>query len=171
MKPQSPHHSNSGNPSAANPASSDAIEEWTSSDPVWKLLDEASTPEPNVFFARNVLREVRTLDPAESGAGRIHWKARLAALLTPPRLVIGATACACAFFALPLIPSSDTPAGTGPVANNAPLEPINQIGTDGSTDTAAVSDLSALVIVETLDAAAEDPSIFTRDEVVAMLGL
>jgi len=168
MKPQSPHHSTSGTPSDATPVTSDAEAEWTSSDPVWKLLDEASTPEPDVFFARNVLREVRNMDPAEAGAGALSWTARLAAIFTPPRLVIGAAACACAFYAIQMTPSSNTPTGTGSVAQNTPVE---QPDINLPTETAAVSDLTALVMVETLDAAAEDPTIFTRDEVVTMLGL
>ncbi|MBK1856085.1 hypothetical protein JO972_14025 [Verrucomicrobiaceae bacterium 5K15] len=165
MKQQSPHHSTSGKPSENAIVPSDAAEEWNSTDPLWKLMDEASTPEPNAFFARNVLREVRHLE-ANNASG---WKARLAAFFTPPKLVLGAAACAAAaFIALQMNPSSTPAAPAGSLAQQAPVELDTTLA---SNDSSAVSDLSALVIVETLDAAAEDPTIFTRDEVVAMLGL
>lgn len=132
---------------------------WTPSDPVWKLLGEASEPEPGPFFARNVVRAARQTDQRRRPAF-----VRLAACLTPARLALGAAACACALMAWQLLPST-APSVARP--STAALPPEE----DQPADTVAMTDLSELVITETLTAAAEDPTIFTRDEVVSMLGL
>lgn len=131
--------------------------EQEQNDAVWNLLGEASSPEPTAFFARNVAREVRLLQGSSSTWGS--WSDRLAAFLTPTKLTLGAAACACALAALTAYQIWPTPEAVitpAPVADNSLIE--------------SPSALSELVIEESLDAAAEDPTIFTRDEVVAMIG-
>lgn len=158
MKPNSSHSQPTSQRADGPQAPAD---EWLTSDPVWKLLDEASTPEPDAFFARNVVRATRQM-----GQDRPSLATRLAAFFSPPRLALGAAACACAALAWVMIPSTSTPpAGAGATAVQSPAEDT------GADDPAAMSDLSELVMMETLTAAAEDPTIFTRDEVATMLGL
>ncbi|BDS06057.1 hypothetical protein NT6N_10970 [Oceaniferula spumae] len=154
----------SNQPTPSKPSDTDQADaEWTASDPLWKLLDQASNPEPDVFFARNVMREARQLtqEPVTLGA-------RLTAIFSPARLALGAAACACVMFGYQMISSPNATPASGTVAKNTPVQ---QPLTKDTAEVSATSDLSELVIVETLDAAAEDPTIFTRDEVVAMLGL
>ena len=127
--------------------------DWAQGDPVWDLLDQVSTREPDAFFARNVVRSVRQL-PTPSLSSRI------LGLFSSRKLAIGATACACVMIAYQVWPTAEpeTSPSTQIVAQiDQSIEPSN--------------DLSKLVIQETLLAAAEDPTIFTREEVVIMLGL
>lgn len=127
--------------------------DWTEGDPVWDLLDQASTRKPNAFFARNVVRSVRQI-PIPSLSSRI------LGLFRSRRLVLGAAACACVMITYQTWPTA-APETTAPA----------QIVTLVDQSTEPSSDLSELVIQETLLAAAEDPTIFTREEVVIMLGL
>ncbi len=127
--------------------------DWAQGDPVWDLLDQASTREPNAFFARNVVRSVRQL-PTPS------LSARILGLFSSRRLVIGAAACACAMVAYQVWPTAE-PTTSPPAQIVAQIHPSIEPS----------NDLSELVIQETLLAAAEDPTIFTREEVVIMLGL
>lgn len=150
MKPNSPH----SQPNSQTPA-----DEWNTSDPVWKLLDEASSPEPDVFFARNVVRATRLMEQSRPSLGE-----RLAAIFTPPRLALGAAACVSATLLWQMLPTSP-PAGAGAITVQPPVESTNP------GDSADMTELSDLVMTETLTAAAEDPTIFTRDEVATMLGL
>ena len=120
-------------------------------DPLWNLLGEASNIEPSAFFARNVVRETRLEEKTTAS-----WGTRLVAFFTPTKLAIGAAACVCALAVAQMWPSPETITETGTIADNSLPEPS--------------SDLTELVIGGSLDAAAEDPTIFTRDEVVAMIG-
>lgn len=135
---------------------SSPLNQENTDDPLWGLLGHASEQKPDAFFARNVLREVRLLkDKTPSRASR------LATIFTPRRLVIGAigaTTCICALAAFQMRSTSPPSTGTDLITDTIPApEPA--------------SALSELVIEETLNAAAEDPTIFTHDEVVAMIGL
>jgi len=148
--------------SAQKDASQAPAEEWNTSDPVWKLLDQASEPKEDVFFARNVLRTTRNLEQTNPSIG-----ARLAGFFSAPRLALGAAACGCALLVWQMMPSADPQQDSGSLTTNDPI--ANPVApNNGSAD---VTDLSDLVMIETLSAAAEDPTIFTRDEVVGMLGL
>lgn len=130
------------------------LDDWQQGDPVWDILNQASRPEPSPFFARNVVRSTRQLEK-ESLASRV------ISLFRSRRLALGAAACACA-----MITYQMWPAATGP--ESTPAKDITQTVTPVETTT---TDLTELIIEETLIAAANDPSIYTRDEVVAMLGL
>lgn len=83
--------------------------------------------------------------------------ASCASFFTPRRLALGAAACVCALLAYPMWP---TPKTSGQDIVESPTQ----------ATAPPSSALSELVIEETLDAAAEDPTIFTHDEVVAMIG-
>lgn len=138
-------------PNTNQPKADASMEDWKQEDPVWDLLGKASTREPSAFFARNVIREARLL-----GTPATSWVERMAGFFTPTKLTIGAAACACALAVYQMWPSADSVGTPNPIVQS-PVE-------------APASALSELVIVESLAAAAEDPSIFTRDEVVAMIG-
>jgi hypothetical protein len=133
--------------------SEEPLNDWKQGDPVWDILNQASSPEPSPFFARNVVRSARQLKK-ESLISRV------ISLFSSRRLALGAAACACAMITYQMWPAATSP-------DTAP--------TNGMTQTVApvetTTDLTELVIEETLIAAANDPSIYTRDEVVAMLGL
>ena len=124
-------------------------------DPVWGLLDKASSHEPSAMFARNVIRETRLSQNQERNQDR-NLGSRILAILNPTRLALGAAACACATVTYHMWPSPTQPNSPYPVASETASEPSTA--------------LTELVIEESLEAAAEDPSIFTRDEVVAMIG-
>jgi len=134
-------------------------DEWSEDDALWDLLDKASTQEPDTFFARNVVRSARQLETPTLSR-------RIAALFRSPKLVISAAACATILIGYQVWPST-TPSISQPSPVVAQITPVDQ--TTPSSD--LTTDFSELVIEETLLAAAEDPTIFTRDEVVAMLGL
>ncbi len=138
-----------GDPAAMKPETWGPELEQT--DATWNLLTQASEREPDMLFARNVVRLTRQLEDAPTT-----WKTRLASLFAPSRLALGTAACACALLAYAMWPPSETP---DPGIVEQPTAPI-----------APSSALSELLIEETLDAAAEDPTIFTHDEVVAMIG-
>ena len=128
--------------------------ELEQNDPTWNILMQASKREPDVFFARNVVRLARQLESTPAT-----WRTRMAScasFFTPRRLALGAAACVCALLAYPMWPTPET-SSPDVVEQPTPL-------------TAPSSALSELVIEETLDAAADDPTIFTHDEVVAMIG-
>jgi hypothetical protein len=42
------------------------MEPQEQNDPVWKLLSHAQKSEPTVFFARNVIREIRLLESSQN---------------------------------------------------------------------------------------------------------
>ncbi|MGB0775141.1 MAG: hypothetical protein ACPGUY_04800, partial [Akkermansiaceae bacterium] len=87
---------------------------------------------------------------------------RLAAFFTPPRLALATCACVCAVSAYVMWQASDQPS-----------ESAHQMVESSAADVqqGESPELPELVIAEALSAAAEDPSMFTRDEVVVMLGL
>ncbi|MGB1874413.1 MAG: hypothetical protein ACPIB0_04885 [Akkermansiaceae bacterium] len=132
--------------------SSESPHDREQADPVWQLLGNASKREPSNSFARNIVRQARLLPTAPSG--RFH---QMRSLFTGPRLVTAACACALLVAAFQLWPSAQS---LDPVASDK-IYPVTETS----------SALSELIIEESLNAAAEDPSIYTRDEIVAMIGL
>jgi|GEM_PF-1404825 len=120
-------------------------------DPVWSLLSKGSTHEPSSLFARNVIRETRGLENQARKASSGFFS-----IFTPTRLALGAATCALAMASYQMWPGAEAPLAPGPVASE-----VQDIDANSLTE---------LVIEESLNAAAEDPSLFTRDEVVAMIG-
>lgn len=112
-------------------------------DPVWNLLDESPPAKAGPFFARNVMREIRL-----AGHARTPWWRKI---LSPVPLTAGAVAAAAAFVVLVAVNRPDTPIADGP-------------------------DTPASVVAEAFDvdqslliAAVEDPSLFSDEEVLALL--
>lgn len=152
--PESAQANATGSAGSGDPASTEPRTwgpELEQTDPTWNILTQASQREPDVFFARNVVRLTRQLEDAPST-----WKTRLTSVFAPRRLAVVAAACTCALLGYSMWSPPETP---DPDIVELPTAPI-----------APSSALSELVIEETLEAAAEDPTIFTHDEVVAMIG-
>lgn len=135
----------------------DHNEAWEDGDPLWDLLEQASPPpEPDVFFARNVVRSARLL-----GDIKPTFRQRISQLFVNRTWAVGAAACVCAVMALQVWPETSTDPVTASAPTEAPLDPFDEVS----------SELSDMVIEEILIAAADDPSIISRDEVVSLLGL
>jgi len=147
----------SSTPSSLPPTSTQPTrqkaEDWDQGDALWDLLSEASETQADPFFARNVVRTVRLQEKSPITAG-----ARVIGFLTSRTLALSAAACACVMLGYQLWPAPETPTTAAVIAQVQP-----------SAETA--SNLSELVLEETLLAAADDPTMFTRDELVTMLGL
>lgn len=157
----SPKHSS---PGPTIPSASHA-DDWSQGDPVWDLLSEASHPEPNPFFARNVVRSVRLQQQESASLGQ-----RIMGLLKARPIVATAAACACILATVHF-----TNQGPSAIDNPLPAVSQNPAGTNVSpspetSDSEVSSELSEILIEENLIAAANNPSMFTRDEVVTMLG-
>lgn len=114
-------------------------------DPVWDVVDQAQPPEASPLFSRNVMREIRLLE-----APTPWWKRFLAS----KPLIASSLAAAAAVAIL--------------IAVN-PNDPASGI-TDGSTpDSATVAALHDELDQELLIAAAEDPSLFSDEQLLALL--
>ena len=157
MKAPSPtSQTNSQHPEDLQPQD----KEWDTSDPVWQLLGEANQPQADPFFARNIVRSVRQME-----LERPSLAARLSGIFSGPRLALGAISCAAiAAVVWQAMPSASTQPNAPSIAQPSAPVIIEEVE-------AEINYFEDLVMTETLSAAAEDPSIFTRDEVVAMLGL
>lgn len=119
-------------------------------DPVWKLVDQAPAPQARPAFAQDVLRQVRQL---EAEPATPWWKK----LLAPAPLSAGALAAA-AVVAI-LISVDFTPTGAPSLTNGGEVP-----------DTAPVlSEIDHAVSEQLLMAAAEDPDLFSDEELLAML--
>ena len=125
------------------------IPDQEKNDPVWQLLGNASKKEPSDFFARNIIRETRALAQPTLAT-------RLESLFAPKRLLAVSWSCLLIILGLQFW-STDQPAQT-------------TSATAGDIYTEPPLTLGELIIEENLNAAAEDPSIYTRDEIVAMIG-
>ena len=127
----------------------------TRGDELWDVLGKASEQKADAFFARNVVRNVRQLADSKPS-----WNERLAGMLSVKKVVLPLAAAACiGIVAVTHFgPTQPVDLGPEPVAQNDPTE-------DPSTA------LAELLIEESLTAAAEDPSQFTHDELVAIVGL
>ena len=133
--------------------SEDPLNDWQDGDPVWDILNQASSPEPSPFFARNVVRSARQLKQ-ESLASRV------INLLSSRKLALAAAACACAMISYQMWPAPTTPEANPAIEITQTVAPVE-----------TTTDLTEFILEQTLIAAADDPSIYTRDEVIAMLGL
>mgnify|MGYP000011655285 FL=1 len=116
-------------------------------DPVWTLVDEANASEAGPFFVRNVMREVRLAsDEAPS-----HWWQHL---LTPKPILAGSLG-AIAVAILIAVNSGNPDKPNDLVIEPAPTTPQVQ--------------LDDLVKEELLAQAAEDPTRFTDEALMALL--
>jgi len=176
MKHNSPKASVGTQTNAHDPAPQKPLEskdwdpEQEDNDPVWNILGQASNRKPDPFFARNVVRSTRLLENTSET-----WFSRVTSLFTQRtsrQLALGAAACVCALVTYQIWPS--TPSTRVPVTKMAatPPQPSPPATITAPAEIAPteLSELSELVIAETLEAAAENPTIFTHDEVVAMIG-
>lgn len=128
--------------------------DWEQGDPVWDLLEQASDQKADAFFARNVIRETRQLKSPSLGS-------RIISLFASRKVVLAAAAClgiVVGYQIWPMIPTETTTNPTPEIVESSPEQESS-------------SNLSELVIEETILAAADDPTILTRDELVAVLGL
>ncbi|GEM_PF-2440644 len=123
-------------------------------DLLWDLLGEASEQKPNVFFARNVVRETRKLAETQPS-----WRQLISNVLSTKKVIIPIVATAC--IALAIITQHQT---SQPVTSQS----NTVVESTATEDDTALTDL---VINESLTIAADDPSQFTHDEIVAMIGL
>ena len=114
-------------------------------DPLWELLNESPAPEASPFFSRNILREIRAEEQQKTSL----WKAFLS---FRPAVAMGLTV-AVALSCIPLILSSQDSKSRA----TASLTP--------TSNTSLVNYLDE----ELLLAAADEPSLFSDDEVIAML--
>jgi hypothetical protein len=143
------NQSSNGSKTAATP---DLLKQG---DPVWELLGEATERKADTFFARNIVRQTRELSEASPT-----WSQRLIEIFSTKKILLPIAAAACIGVVAVTQFNSEQPTINQPakVADTVPVE-------DSSTA------LAELVIEESLVAAAEDPTQFTHDEVVAMIGL
>ncbi|MBP36555.1 MAG: hypothetical protein QF405_09395 [Roseibacillus sp.] len=117
-------------------------------DPVWDLLDEAKAPGAGPLFVRNVMREVRLSDEI-----RPPWWRQL---LTPRPILAGSLAALTAAILIWGVPKE-----TAQIATKDPR-------TEEATEPQALQ-LDALLEEEMLSQAAEDPTAFSDEALVALL--
>lgn len=119
-------------------------------DTLWTVLDQASRSEPSPAFLQDTLRRAR-LEPTATP----WWKSLFSSL--PVRIVSFASA-GTAIAALALVLSSpDAPAPETPVSQVEPTAP------------AEWNELENALAAEVLTEAAEDPTLFSDQEIVALL--
>jgi hypothetical protein len=124
-------------------------------DPLWQLLGNASNKKPSAFFARNVVRESRLQAPSSlplSDRFKNLFRNRPIKIALCLSLIMIS-----GFLTWPIIDS------TSPSLTKART-------TNAAGDSSTTATLNELIIEESLNAAADDPSIYTRDEIVAMIG-
>ena len=117
-------------------------------DPLWQLLKESPHLEAGPFFSRNVMREIRALEAEKPSLWQKIRRARAAWTTT---CAIGLAATAALILSLnlsPRSPESTTLAASPSVASTA---------------------LETYLDEELLRVAADEPSLFSDDEVIAML--
>jgi hypothetical protein len=138
-----------------NPLSvKDKNQESWENDPVWNLVDAAEAPKAGPAFAQDVMRKVRQ---SEAAPAQAWWKS----LFAPVPLAAGALAAAAVITFLVAFPGTPESNGNG-----------NGIAKgDGSPSAPSVVEMQ---IEEELDhqlliAAVEDPSLFSDEELLAML--
>ena len=116
-------------------------------DPVWDVVDRAQPPEASPLFSRNVMREIRLLE-----APAPWWKR----LLASKPLIASSLAAAAAVAILLAVNPSDPANGPGLV--------------DGPVaDPPTVAALHDELDQELLIAAAEDPGLFSDEQLLALL--
>jgi hypothetical protein len=117
-------------------------------DPVWDLVDRAQPLEANPLFSRNVMREIRL---AEDSA--IPWWKRL--LASKPLVASSLAAVA----AVAILVSVNT---------NSPATNSGLTGVEPGQE-APLAELNEELDQELLMAAAEDPSLFSDEQLLALL--
>ncbi len=129
------------------------------SDPVWDILGKASEHKADALFARNVVRSARLLENTTPTLLR-----RITGALSLKKIIIPTAVAACiGALVITQLPTDEN--GTASTPTHTEVVEDLPTGTDSSMA------LSDLIIDESLMAAADDPTIFTRDEVAAMIGL
>ena len=116
-------------------------------DPVWDLVDRAQPPEASPLFSRNVMREIRVL-----GDYSAPWWKRL---LTSKPLIASSIAAAAAVAILVSV-NNESPTG---LANEDPAPAVEP----------ALASLDEELDQELLIAAAADPSLFSDEQLLALL--
>jgi hypothetical protein len=118
-------------------------------DPVWDVVDQARPQDAGPLFSRNVMREIR-LSEQET---RSWWKG----LFGPKPLAFGGLAAAAAFAILLSWNPGSTPSTPG-LADDDPAPTEVQL-----------AELDEELNQELLIAAAEDPSLFSDEQLLALL--
>ncbi|MDG1357768.1 MAG: hypothetical protein P8P36_06210 [Akkermansiaceae bacterium] len=125
-------------------------------DPLWQLLESATDKEPSAFFARNTVREARLQIDASPTLGN-RFRSLFAQQQIGKAVCLGLVVIT-AFLVWPSKESTSSDSAK-------PSYTTNQ-----HPESSATATLNDLIIEESLSAAADDPSIYTRDEIVAMIG-
>ena len=137
-------------------------------DALWDILGKASTPEPSDFFAQNIIRQTRQLSDSSSLVPSFAEK--LKAIFSLRTVTLSAATACIGILALSQFTKTQYPAdASSQLAQQQAHAPLQ----DSTSEQAATADseISELILQETLLAAAEDPTKFTHDEVLAMVGL
>lgn len=117
-------------------------------DPVWDLVDQSAPRQAGPLFSRNVMREIRVAEQPS-----VPWWKRL--LASRPLMASSLAAAAAVAILLAVNPDKDT-TGSG-VTNNDPASvPVAE-------------QLDENLNQELLIAAAEDPSLFSDEQLLALL--
>ena len=119
-------------------------------DAVWNLLGESTPADPSPRFVQDTLRKVRLDEAAPEKA--VWWKSLL---FSKPLIGITGAALAAVAVFVSLPTTQDSPET---ITNTTP-----EVIDDWQ------SDLHDAVAVELLSSAAEDPTLFTDEEIVALL--
>lgn len=117
-------------------------------DPVWNLLDRVVPPSAGPFFVRDVMREIRR----SSEKGLPWWKQ----FLTPRPVLAGSLAAIAAAILITVSRDQSVPIATTEPTLPAVAQP-------------QPPQLEALLEQEMLSQAAEDPSAFSDEALVALL--
>ena len=156
MTPESPDRART-QPGRIQPGSTQDQDPLRQDDALWNLLGNASKQETTPLFARNVVRATRQIKEQPSG-----WGGKVISFFTPGRALASLAAAAC--IGLLVVTQLDTSQPvTAPVTSGTATPPA-------TVDESSVA-LAELIIEESLAAAAEDPSQFTHDELVTIVGL
>lgn len=128
------------------------------SDPLCNILEKVSSKEPSPFFARNVIRETRKLSQKPT------LRFRIKELFSAPRVALGTISlCICSFLIYQTLHQETQ-------QNIASSPPTIEVDTAAESSDSENFKMSEFIIEETLIAAADNPSLFTHDEVLAMVG-
>lgn len=119
-------------------------------DPVWDLIDKAPTQPASAEFVHKTVQMVREQRQRQSW-----WQRLLASARNRPSATIAgmAAAAACVVLAVTALQPKDQPAGSV------------------SFDSPQAEEIQEAIATEMLMAAAENPSEFSDQELVALLGL
>lgn len=127
-----------------------APEQALEADPVWDLIDQAPTQPASAEFVRKTVQMVR-----EQRQQQTWWQRWLASARRRPSASIAglAAAAACVAFAFTLLPPKDQAPG------------------EITLDSPQAEEIQEAIATEMLMAAAENPSEFSDQELVVLLGL